>query len=209
MRRPRARALCSKTSRALLASEISCSRSKVAVPASAGSSPAPSPTSRIKPARSSSATEISFCRRATSASSSARTVASSLVVHGFSFSRTRRCCGSALGLEAKLAPRPLDPAVVLVALAALALAAGLLAVTLGALALVVALVAVTFAAGLLAVTFGALAFVVGAFLVAALLGAAFFGGTPLLAAEVIFFTAMLGPFMMALLRPHENTVMCA
>jgi hypothetical protein len=109
-----------------------------------------------------------------------------LVVHGFSFSRTRRCCGSALGLEAKLAPRPLDPAVVLVALAALALAAGLLAVT-----------------------FGALAFVIRASLVAALLGAAFFGGTPLLAAEVTFFTAMLGPFKMALLRPRENTVMCA
>jgi hypothetical protein len=53
-----------------------------------------------------------------------------------------------------------------------------------------------FAAGLVALVLGA-----GAFFGAALSGAASFGGTPLLP-ELTFFTAMLGPFKMALHRPH-------
>jgi hypothetical protein len=43
-----------------------------------------------------------------------------------------------------------------------------------------------------------------AILAAALVGAAFFGVTPLLAPEVAFFTAMLGPFTMALRLPHAT-----
>jgi hypothetical protein len=53
------------------------------------------------------------------------------------------------------------------------------------------------------VIFVALAFVV-VFPAAALVGAAFFGGTALLAAEVAFFTAMLDPFKMALRRPQKH-----
>ena len=90
--RPRAvrsaRSVWSSMSRLLAASDISCSRSKVLVPASAWSSPAPSPESRSRSARSSSATEMSCRSRSTSARSSVRTPASSLAVHGDSSSRT-------------------------------------------------------------------------------------------------------------------------
>ena len=60
------------------------------VPASAWSSPAPSPESRSRSARSPSATEISCRRRSTSPWSSVRTAASSFAVHGDSSSRTTR-----------------------------------------------------------------------------------------------------------------------
>jgi hypothetical protein len=78
-------------------------------------------------------------------------------------------------------------------------------VTLDALDLVADLAAPRVALGLVAVIFVALAFFV-VFLAAAWVGAAFFGGTALLAAEVAFFAAMLDPFKMALLRPREIRV---
>src|SRR5450631_3570482 len=216
----------------------------------------------MSPARSSSATEISFCRRAISASSSERTVASSFTVQGFSFSRTRRRNGCSRAPVDRPDPPAPGPSVLLAARVAPARAAGLVAVapdevaldevaldtdlveatflvvafvalvvpvlpaglvaTVGVAALVaatlvaatlvgraavadlvvatfvvLALAAVAFAARSLAavsgaVPFSALVFVV-AFRATALAGAAFFDGTPLLAAEVAFFTAMLGP----------------
>ena len=105
------------------------------------------------------------------------------------------------------------------ALVAFALVADFVAVTFVAFVLVADFVAVTFGArafvavifvalAFVAVTLVALAFVV-AILAAALVGAAFFGVTPLLAPEVAFFTAMLGPFKMALDRPHESRTLCA
>jgi len=105
-------------------------------------------------------------------------------------------------------------AVVVVGLALVALFAAVTVVALAfatvvALALVVALVAFAVLAGVF-VTVVSLAFVVAlavilvAFAEAALDGAVFFGCTPFLAAEVTFFTAMPGPFEMALRHPHET-----
>ena len=68
--------------------DISCSRSNVLVPASAWSSPAPSPESRSRSAMPSSASLICSCTRAISTPSSVRTAASSALVHGDSSSRT-------------------------------------------------------------------------------------------------------------------------
>ena len=74
----------SSISRALLASDISASRSKLAEPTSAGSRPAPSLPSRSSP--TSSAVEISIwlSNRAMSSVSAAFTSSSSSDVHGSS-----------------------------------------------------------------------------------------------------------------------------
>src|SRR3954453_15660773 len=61
-----ARSVWSSMSRLFAANDISCSRSNVLVPASAWSSPAPSPESRSRSARSPSAAVISSRRRSTS-----------------------------------------------------------------------------------------------------------------------------------------------
>ncbi|MBE3075644.1 MAG: hypothetical protein IMZ75_11995 [Actinobacteria bacterium] len=54
-----------------------------------------------------------------------------------------------------------------------------------------------------AVAFAAVAFAV-VFTATTLVGAAFFAATPRLVAEVAFFTTMIGPFKVALRRPHER-----
>jgi hypothetical protein len=103
-----------------------------------------------------------------SASSPARTAASSLTVHGFSFARTRRRCGRALGL----------------------VAGTLVAVTLVAVPFVAVFVAVF--VGAFARAFAeALGAVLVTVSVATLLGTVFFVATPRLVAEVAFFTAMV------------------
>jgi Na+/H+-translocating membrane pyrophosphatase len=55
-----------------------------------------------------------------------------------------------------------------------------------------------------AVTFVAVILLAADFVRTALVGTAFFGRAPFLAAEVAFFTAMLGSFKMALRRPRET-----
>jgi hypothetical protein len=104
----------------------------------------------------------------------------------------------------RLVPAPVADFVPLT-LAPLALVADLVVVPLDALDPVADFAAPVVALAFVAVIFVALAFFV-VFLAAALVGAAFFGGTALLAAEVAFFTAILDPFKMALRRPQETRV---
>ena len=174
-------------SRALLATEISCSRSNVFDPASAWSSPAPSPASRMSPTRSASATLISWRRWATSASISARTALSSWAVHGDSSSRTRRVCAgrgrlapalrAAAFLAGALAVFTVVLAVVFVAVLAVDFA-GAFAVLAAALMSAVVFFTVAFFAGLAVVC--AVAFV--AVLAAGIFAAAFLGAAVVLAA---------------------------
>jgi hypothetical protein len=77
------------------------------------------------------------------------------------------------------------------------------AVTVATLALV-ALVFVTFVELVFAAVLAAVGLVALALAAAALAGTALFGRAPFLAAEVAFFTAMLGPFKMALRSPNET-----
>src|SRR6478752_1012473 len=177
-----------RLARAFAATEISCSRSAVLAPASAWSSPEPSPEARNRSSSSSSASLSSTRCCSISSRRTPRTSPISSTLHGLSSSLTRRRSAILLALALVVLPAAFfvaarGPAVELVVTAALLVrVAGALAADFALAAPARVVVEVVFLVAGLA---GAVFFVAG---VAVLAGAVFF------VADVDFFVAVVAFF---------------